>query len=135
MHRPSEYIRFLFKSRDRQRLERHVGTFRPAARPFGLGGDGGDASKDNLDAAKACGVEDVAFHKKCGLSIEAMVKSQCVYRQLRYFRTEIEAAISCLKRAYGLARCTWKGLAHFKLFVWSSVVAHNLTLLVRLKPA
>jgi IS5 family transposase len=46
----------------------------------------------------------------------------------------IEAGISCLKRAYGLARCTWKGLAHFKAYVWSSVVAHNLALLARLQP-
>ena len=97
--------------------------------------DGGYASKDNLEKAKGCGVEDVAFHKKRGLRIEEMVKSTWVYRQLRNFRAGIEAGISCLKRAYGLSRCTWKGLAHFKAFVWSSVVAHNLALLARLKPA
>ena len=44
----------------------------------------------------------------------------------------IEADISCLKRAYGLARCTWRGLSHFKAYVWSSVVAYNLTLVARL---
>ena len=42
--------------------------------------------------------------------------------------------ISCLKRAYGLSRCTWKGLDHFKAYVWSSVVAYNLALFARLKP-
>jgi len=47
----------------------------------------------------------------------------------------IEAGISCLKRAYGLARCTWRGLDHFKTYIWSAVVAHNLVLLARLKPA
>ena len=57
------------------------------------------------------------------------------YRMLRNFRVGIEAGISCLKRAYGLARCTWKGLAHFKAYVWSSVVAYNLALFARLKPA
>jgi transposase, IS5 family len=31
-----------------------------------------------------------------------------------------------LKRAYGLARCTWRGLDQFKAYVWSSVVAYNL---------
>jgi len=36
-----------------------------------------------------------------------------------------------LKRAYGLARCTWKGLPHFEAYVWSSVVAYNLSLLAR----
>ena len=56
---------------------------------------------------------DVAFHKKCGIAITEMVKSPWVYRRLRNFRAGIEAAISCLKRAYGAARCTWRGLDHF----------------------
>jgi IS5 family transposase len=114
-------------------LERHINHYGCA--PKQLAVDGGYASKDNLEKAKGCGVEDVAFHKKRGLRIEEMVKSTWVYRQLRNFRAGIEAGISCLKRAYGLSRCTWKGLAHFKSFVWSSVVAHNLALLARLKPA
>jgi IS5 family transposase len=113
-------------------LERHISQYGRA--PKQLAVDGGYASKDNLEKAKGCGVEDVAFHKKRGLRIEEMVKSTWVYRQLRNFRAGIEAGISCLKRAYGLSRCTWKGLAHFKSFVWSSVVAHNLALLARLKP-
>ena len=83
---------------------------------------------------KACGVRDMAFHKKAGLRIEDMVKSRWVYRKLRNFRAGIEAGISCLKRAYGLARCTWRGLDHFKAYVWSSVVAFNLVLFARLKP-
>ena len=33
-----------------------------------------------------------------------------MYRKLRNFRAGIEAAISCLKRAYGLARRTCCGL-------------------------
>ena len=97
--------------------------------------DGGFASTDNLATAKDKGVEDVAFHKKCGLTVADMAKSRWVYRRLRNFRAGIEAAISCLKRAYGLGRCTWKGLEHFKAYVWSAVVAHNLAVLARLKPA
>ena len=97
--------------------------------------DGGYASGANVTAAKERGVKDVAFHKKRGLTNEQMVKSQWVYRKLRNFRAGIEAGISCLKRAYGLSRCTWKGLAHFQAYVWSSVVAHNLALLTRLKSA
>jgi IS5 family transposase len=31
-----------------------------------------------------------------------------------------------------LARCTWRGLDHFRAYVWSSVVAYNLALLGRL---
>jgi IS5 family transposase len=53
---------------------------------------------------------------------------------LRNFRAGIEAGISCFKRAYGGARCTWRGLDHFKIYIWSAVVAHNLVLFARLKP-
>jgi transposase, IS5 family len=114
-------------------LERHVAFY--GTPPRQAAADGGFASLENLDKAKAMGVCDMAFHKKRGLSIEAMVKSRWVYRKLRNFRAGIEAGISCLKRAYGLARCTWRGLDHFKAYVWSSVVAHNLALLSRLKSA
>ena len=113
-------------------LDRHIQNHGQAPRQVAV--DGGYASLDNLDSAKALGIEDVAFHKKRGLSIEVMTKSAWVYRILRNFRAGIEAGISCLKRAYGLARCTWKGIKHFKSYVWSSVVAHNLVVLARLKP-
>jgi IS5 family transposase len=75
----------------------------------------------------------VAFHKKAGLRVMDMVKSNWVYRKLRNFRAGIESDISCLKRAYGLTRCIWRGLDHFRAYVWSSVVAHNLALFARLK--
>ena len=54
-----------------------------------------DIEKLMVAAAKNKGVEDVAFHKKCGLAITDMVKSRWVYRRLRNFRAGIEAAISC----------------------------------------
>ena len=111
-------------------LERHIA--RHGQPPRQIASDGGYASADNLNQAKALGVSDVAFHKKGGLGIEDMVKSRWVYRKLRNFRAGIEANISCLKRAFGLARCTWRGLAHFKAYVWSSVVAYNLALCARL---
>jgi IS5 family transposase len=114
-------------------LERHIAFFGQAPRQAAA--DGGYASCANLSQAKAHGVRDMAFHKKCGLSIEDMVKSRWVYRKLRNFRAGIEAGISCLKRAYGLARCTWRGLEHFKAYVWSSVVAYNLALFTRLASA
>ena len=85
-------------------IERQIA--RCGAPPRQVAADGGYASQDNLTAAKACGVKDVAFHKKRGLAVEDMVKSRWVYRKLRNFRAGIEAGISCLKRAYGLARCT-----------------------------
>jgi len=99
--------------------------------PLQIAADGGYASKQNLDNAKECGVKDIAFHKKRGLAIEAMTKSPWVYRKLRNFRAGIEAGISCLKRRWGLSRCTWKGLPHFNAYVWSSVVAHNLAVFAR----
>ena len=114
-------------------LERQIA--RCGVPPRQVAADGGYASRDNLTAAKARGVKDVAFHKKRGLAVEDIVKSRWVYRKLRNFRAGIEAGISCLKRAYGLARCTWRGLDHFKTYLWSAVVAHNLVLLARLKPA
>ena len=122
---------------DRERLlpmlERHIAVW--GAAPRQAAADGGYASRDDLAQAKAFGVRDMAFHKKSGLKVEDMVRSHWVYRKLRNFRAGIEAGISCLKRAYGLARCTWRGLAHFKAYVWSAVVAYNLALLARLRSA
>jgi transposase, IS5 family len=113
-------------------LERHITVYGRAPRQAAA--DGGYATGRNLQQAKALGVRDMAFHKKVGLRVEDMVRSRWVYRKLRNFRAGIEAGISCLKRAYGLGRCTWRGLDHFRAYVWSSVVAYNLTLLGRLKP-
>jgi len=113
-------------------LERHIECYGRAPRQ--VAADGGYASCENLKAAKALQIQDVAFHKKNRLKVEEMVKSQWVYRRLRNFRAGIEAGISCLKRAYGLGRCTWKGLSHFKAYVWSSVLAYNLALFSRLRP-
>jgi len=114
-------------------LERHIAFY--GEPPRQAAADGGFASHANLDEAKARGVSDMAFHKKCGLRIEDMVRSRWVYRKLRNFRAGIEAGISCLKRAYGLRRCTWRGLDHFKAYVWSSVAAYNLALFTRLRTA
>jgi transposase, IS5 family len=113
-------------------LNRHIGFYGQAPRQAAA--DGGFASRHNLGQAKALGVRDVAFHKKAGLRIKDMVKSNWVYRKLRNFRAGIESDISCLKRAYGLARCVWRGPDHFGAYVWSSVVAYNLALFARLKP-
>jgi transposase, IS5 family len=111
-------------------LDRHIEHY--GKPPRQMAADGAYASVENLHAAKARQVTDVVFHKKRGLKVEDMAKSPWVYRKLRNFRAGIEAGISCLKRAYGLGCCTWKGLARFKAYVWSSVVAHNLALFSRL---
>ena len=113
-------------------LDRHIA--RCGTPPLQMAADGGYASRNNLDEAKARGVKDIAFHKKRGLPVAEMTKSAWVYRKLRNFRAGIEAGISCFKRAYGGGRCTWRGLDHFKAYLWSAVVAHNLVLFARLKP-
>ncbi len=100
-------------------LERHSDLYGQAPRQAAA--DGGFASRRNLSQAKAWGVRDMAF--------------RWVYRKLRNFRVGIEAGISYLKRAYGLPRCTWRGLDHFRAYVWFSVVAFNLVLLTRLNPS
>ena len=61
-------------------------------------------------------LKDVAFAKKCG-SIESMVSSSWVYKQLRRFRAGIEGCISMLKRVFGLDRCHWKGWQHFQQYL------------------
>jgi IS5 family transposase len=79
-------------------LDRHIA--RSGRAPRQTAADGGYASRANLTAAKARGVADVAFHKKCGIAVANMVKSPWVCRRLRNFRAGIEAGISCFKRAY-----------------------------------
>ena len=75
-------------------LKRHLAFYGEAPRQAAA--DGGYASRDNLAQAKALGVHDMAFHKKAGLRIKDMVKSNWVYRKLRNFRAGIESDISCL---------------------------------------
>jgi IS5 family transposase len=112
-------------------VDRHIDNYGKAPRQ--VAADGGYASKDNLETAKQRKIKDVAFHKKRGLEILDMAKSPWVYRKLRNFRAGIEAGISYLKRCFGLSRCNWKGLDHFKSYVWSSVVTHNLVMMARLQ--
>jgi IS5 family transposase len=93
--------------------------------------DGGFASQVNLDTAKGMGIKDVCFAKKRGLHVEDMCRSQWVYKRLRRFRAGIEAGRSWIKRCFGFARCTWKGLRSFKSYVWSSIVSANLLTIAR----
>jgi IS5 family transposase len=103
--------------------------------PRQVSADGGFASKDNLDYAKANRINDAVFAKKRGLSVLEMAKSNWVYKKLRNFRAGIEAGISTLKRAFGLDRCTWKSWEGFGRYVWSSIVSYNLLVLARTKLA
>jgi IS5 family transposase len=99
--------------------------------PLKVAFDGGFASKDNLVIAKGMEIKDVCFSKKRGLQVEDMCRSQWVYNRLRRFRAGIESAISWIKRCFGFARCTWKGLRSFKSYVWASIVSANLLVIAR----
>jgi IS5 family transposase len=74
----------------------------------------------------------VAFGQP-GLRIVDRVSSNRVYRKLPNFRAGFESDISCLKRAYGLARRLWRGFNHFAAYFWSSAVADNLAIFARLR--
>lgn len=100
--------------------------------PRQVAADGGFASGDNLRKASALGVKDIAFHKRRGISVEDMCKSNWVYKQLIRFRAGIEGNISLLKRVFGLDRCDWKGWDGFQKYVLSAVVTYNLVKLSRL---
>lgn len=112
-----------------QMVERHQERF--GAPPAEIAFDGGFASRANLEAIKALGVDAVSFSKKRGLDVADMVGSSRLYRILKNFRAGIEAWISFLKRAFGLRRCTWRGLESFKAYVWGSVIAANLLTIAR----
>ena len=113
-------------------LERHAARYDAA--PTHAAFDGGYATKANLADAKELGVAHAVFHKKRGLRAADMTPSAWVYARLWRFRAGIEAGISHLKRCFGLGRCNWRGLEHFKAYVLSAVFAHNLMRLVRLRP-
>jgi len=99
--------------------------------PLKVAFDGGFASKENLKTAKGMKIKDICFSKKRGLQVEDMCRSQWVYNRLRRFRAGIESGISWIKRCFGFARCTWKGLRSFKSYVWASIVSANLLVIAR----
>ena len=94
--------------------------------------DAGFASAKNQHNLVGLGVKDVAFAKNSRLDVNASVTSVRVHRNLMKFRASIEAAISWLKRSFGLRRCSWSGATSFAAYIWASVAAQNLLRLARL---
>ena len=105
-------------------LERHKTIF--AAAPRDVAADGGFASKRNGQKAQEDGVQNVAFSTPKGFSIEELVQSLGLFKCLRNWRAGVEAIISTAKRAYGWARCNWKGFESFQSYVYLAVLAYNL---------
>lgn len=110
--------------------ERHKKTFGIA--PERAAFDGGFASRANHESLKASGSAEVCFSKPAGVPIDEMTSTPRIRRILKKFRAGIEATISFLKRSFGLSRCTWKGLSHFRAYAWCSTVAHNVLTAARI---
>jgi len=110
-------------------LGRHVDLYGRAPEQFTC--DGGFASRANLEFAKELGVVDVCFTKGRGMTVDEMVSSHRVYRELRRFRAGVESGIAYLKKAFGWVRCDWRGWEAFQRYVHSSVLACNLMILAR----
>ncbi len=100
--------------------------------PRQVAADAGYASSDNISEAKALGIKAVGLPKKRGMKIEEMTGSVWIHKKLKRFRAGIEGNISMLKRVFGLDRCTWRGLEHFKAYVMSAVLAYNFKVFARL---
>ncbi len=94
--------------------------------PSSVAFDGGFAARQNLTDIRALGVKNIVFSKHIGFAITEMAHDRTTYQALRNFRAGVEATISTLKRAFGLARCTWRGRESFHAYAWSSVLACNL---------
>lgn len=110
-------------------LRRHKRLF--GCVPQAIATDGGYASRENLEQAKALGVTSVAFDKRRNLSVEEMTGDDWLYRELKGFRAGIEASISYLKRCFGLRRVRWKGWQNFQSSIFLSVLSHNLIVWAR----
>lgn len=116
-------------------LDRHVERHGEA--PEAMVGDGGFASQGNLRYARSQGVQQAVFPKRLGQVVKELFPSDWVRRKLLRFRAGCEGMISGLKRGVGLGRCLWRGWESFQSYVWASVIAYNLKMMVRvlLKPA
>jgi len=87
--------------------------------------DGGFASAENIEYSKKIGIANIVFNKIRG-SIRNIARNAWVKGKLKRWRGGIEAVISNLKRGFKIARCTWKGLAHYGQKVFWSIIGYNL---------
>jgi len=87
--------------------------------------DGGFASAENIEYSKKLGIANIVFNKIRG-SIQNIARNARVEGKLKRWRGGIEAVISNLKRGFKIARCTWKGLAHYGQKVFWSIIGYNL---------
>jgi IS5 family transposase len=93
--------------------------------------DGGYASKDNMQYANQKGIINIVFNKIVG-SLQNQTSSVSMETRLKKWRSGIEANISNLKRGFGMTRCNWKGLMHFKAKVLWSTIGYNIRVMTAL---
>jgi IS5 family transposase len=93
--------------------------------PRDISADGGYASKENLEYAKGEGIVNIVFNKLVG-SLKSQTSSKNMETRLKKWRSGIEANISNLKRGFKIARCNWKGWAHFQAKVLWSAIGYNI---------
>ena len=94
--------------------------------------DGGYASQNNVIEGRQRGINRVVFHKRVGISLQAMGVKTKMFKKLRDFRAGVEGNISELKRVFGAGKARWKKFDGFCAFVWSAVLSYNLVRLARL---
>jgi len=111
-------------------LERHIAFYGEAPRQAAA--DGGYASRENLRQGRTrhgLPQEERPQDRRHGQEPLGVSKAQKLPGRHRGRHLLPEAGLWP-----GLARCTWRGLDHFKSYIWSSVVAYNLALFARLRP-
>lgn len=97
--------------------------------------DGGYASQNNVSKGRLNGVDRVVFNKRCGLGFHEMGVKKKTFERLRDFRAGVEGNISELKRAYRMAKSTWKNHDGFCAYVWACALAYNLMRMTRFSSA
>lgn len=93
--------------------------------------DGGFASIDNRDFAKAGNVANLTFSKNGNMPLDTLVTSKQKHRTLMCFRAGIEGCISFFKRIFGATKILDRSKETFKTVMQIGVVAYNLTLIAR----
>ena len=92
--------------------------------------DGGFASKDNFDDAKARGIVNIVFNKVKG-SMQNSASSKKMETTLKKWRSGMEAIISNFKRGLNASMCPWKGWKAFKCYVLWGLITFNMRVIAK----
>jgi IS5 family transposase len=98
--------------------------------PRDVATDGGFASLENFDDAKARGIVNIVFNKVKG-SMQNSATSKKMETMLKKWRSGMEAVISNFKRGLNASMCPWKGWEAFNCFVLWSLITFNLRVIAK----